>query len=151
MTCFFFAETFRSFLLGHFGHCNKSVICPTVVLKLTITLFLAYIFKHSDRSGLIFFGHFKDVSIYDRKKAAHDYFNQDRTFYHGDWIKFDFRNTSLSPILDDMIRSSAARNEVRSAWYFSAQLLRFSHKLLTLLSVLTLMVYLPGRSDKTEI
>ena len=39
---------FGHFLLRHFGHWNISVICLTVVLKLTITVFLAYIFKLSD-------------------------------------------------------------------------------------------------------
>jgi len=30
-------------------------------------VFLAYIFRHSDRKDLIFFGHFKIISVYDRK------------------------------------------------------------------------------------
>jgi len=38
---FFFAETFRSFLLRHFGHWNISVICLTVVLKLAVTVFFS--------------------------------------------------------------------------------------------------------------
>jgi len=39
---FFFAETFRSFLLRHFGHWNISVICFTVLLKLAISVFSLY-------------------------------------------------------------------------------------------------------------
>jgi len=65
----FSLKHFGHFLLRHFGHWYISVICLTVVLKLTITVFLAYIFKHWDRNDLIFFGHFKDVSVYDRKKT----------------------------------------------------------------------------------
>jgi len=42
------------FSLKHFGHWNISVICLTVVLKLAITLFLAYIFKRSGRNYVIF-------------------------------------------------------------------------------------------------
>jgi len=42
------------------------VVCLTVVLKLVIAVFLFCIFKQSDRNDLIFFGHFKNVSIYDR-------------------------------------------------------------------------------------
>jgi len=30
-------------------------------------VFLAYIFRHSDRNDLIFFGYFKIISVYDRK------------------------------------------------------------------------------------
>jgi len=33
-------------------------------------VFLASIFKHSDRNYLIFFGHFENVSVYDRKKTG---------------------------------------------------------------------------------
>jgi len=63
----FFAETFRSFSLRHFGQWNISVICLAVVWKLVITVFLACVFRHSDRNHLIFFGHFKNVSVYDQK------------------------------------------------------------------------------------
>ena len=45
---------------------NISVICLTVVLKLTIKVFLAYIFKHSDQNDSIYFGHFKNVSVCDQ-------------------------------------------------------------------------------------
>jgi len=45
---FFFVETFRSFLLRHFVHGKISVISLTVVLKLAVTVFLSYIFRHSD-------------------------------------------------------------------------------------------------------
>jgi len=66
--CFLFSlKRFGHFLLRHFGqvgHLSHSCI------KLTITVFLAYIFNHSDRNDLIFFGHFKSVSLYDRKKAG---------------------------------------------------------------------------------
>jgi len=44
VTCFF--------LLRHFAHWNISVICLTVVLKLAVTVFLPYIFRHSDRNDL---------------------------------------------------------------------------------------------------
>ena len=60
-SCFVLAETFRSFLLRHFG--------LTVVLKLAITVFLAYIFKHSDRNDSSFFGHFQNISVYQKKQA----------------------------------------------------------------------------------
>jgi len=44
----FFAKTF-------FGHWNISVICLTVVLKLTITVFFSlHFFRHSDRNDLFF-------------------------------------------------------------------------------------------------
>jgi len=33
-------------------------------------VFLAYVFRHSDRNNLIFFGLFKNVSVYDRKKQV---------------------------------------------------------------------------------
>ena len=56
---FFCTETFRSFLLRHFGCWNISVICLTVVLKLTITVFLACTFWHSDRNDIIFFRSFQ--------------------------------------------------------------------------------------------
>jgi len=48
---------------------NISVISLTVVLKLVVTVFLANIFRHSDRTDLIFFGHFKIISLYDRKNS----------------------------------------------------------------------------------
>ena len=42
------------FLLRHFGHWNISVVCLTLVLKLAIAVFLAYVFKHSDRHDNFF-------------------------------------------------------------------------------------------------
>ena len=45
-----------------------SVICLAVVLKLSYQCSLAYIFSHLDRNGLIFFSHFKKISVCDRKK-----------------------------------------------------------------------------------
>jgi len=56
----------------HFGHfCwNILVICLTIVLKLAVTVFLVCISRHSDRNDLIFFSHFKIVSVYDRKKTG---------------------------------------------------------------------------------
>jgi len=33
-------------------------------------VFLAYILKSSNRNGLIFFGHFKNILVYDRKKTG---------------------------------------------------------------------------------
>jgi len=44
------------FLLRHFGHRHIAVICLT---KLSITVFLAYILRHSDRNDLIFFRSFQ--------------------------------------------------------------------------------------------
>jgi len=38
------------------------VICLTVILKLAVAVFVSYIFGHSDRNDLIFFGHFKNIS-----------------------------------------------------------------------------------------
>jgi len=43
-------------------------MCVTVVLKLATKAFLTCIFKHSERNDLIFFGRFKNVSVYDQKK-----------------------------------------------------------------------------------
>jgi len=68
----FFGETFRSFLvetfwsLKHLGRLSHSCIKTC-----HISVFLAYIFKHSDRNDLIFFGHFKNSAVYDRKKQVH--------------------------------------------------------------------------------
>jgi len=55
----FFAETFRSFLLTHFGHWNISVICLTVVLKLTITVFFSLYFQTFWPKWLNFFRSFQ--------------------------------------------------------------------------------------------
>jgi len=44
-----------------FFHWDILVVCLTVALKLAVTMFSAYIFRHSDRNDLIFFGHFKNV------------------------------------------------------------------------------------------
>jgi len=55
-----FAVTFWS--LKHFGHQLAAV------LKLTTTVFFAYIFEHSDRHYYFFCGHFENVSVYNRKK-----------------------------------------------------------------------------------
>jgi len=63
----FFHETFRPFLLRHFCHWNISVICLKVVLKLAVKVLLTYIFRHSDRNDLSFFGHFENILVYDRK------------------------------------------------------------------------------------
>jgi len=59
---FFFAETFRSFLLRHFGHWNISVICLTVVLKLTITVFFSLYFETFWPKWLNFFRSFQKRS-----------------------------------------------------------------------------------------
>jgi len=58
-TCFFFAETFRSFV-------------SQLVLKLAITLFV-HLFCHATEMTLFFFGHFKIISVYDRKKEPRRY------------------------------------------------------------------------------
>ena len=57
------------FLLRHFDHWNISVICLTIALKLAVAVFIAYIFRHSDRNDLIFFGHFINILICDRKNS----------------------------------------------------------------------------------
>jgi len=64
----FFAETFRHFLLRQIGHWNISVICLTVVVKLTVTVFISLCFQTFWPKWLLFFGHFKIISVYDRKK-----------------------------------------------------------------------------------
>ena len=57
-----------------FLHWDISVICLTIISKLAATVFIIlyfhrfYIFIDSDRNGIIFFGHFKNISIHDRKK-----------------------------------------------------------------------------------
>jgi len=56
------------FQLRYFGHWNISVICPTVVLKFVIKVFLAYIFKHCDRNDLLFFGNEKNVSVFNQNR-----------------------------------------------------------------------------------
>jgi len=43
------------------------VICLAVVLQLAITWSLAYIFRYSDLNDY-FFDHFKNISVFDRKK-----------------------------------------------------------------------------------
>ena len=66
---FFFAlRHFDHFLLRHFGHWNISVICLTVVLKLTVTVFLSLHFQTFRPKWLNFFDHFKIILVYDRKK-----------------------------------------------------------------------------------
>ena len=54
------AETFGS--LKHFGHLSQSCI------RTRHKCFLVYIFEHSYRNDIIFFGRFKNVSVCDRKK-----------------------------------------------------------------------------------
>jgi len=44
-----------------FGYLSHSYI------KTRCKCLLAYIFRHSDRNDLFFFGHFKNTSVYDRK------------------------------------------------------------------------------------
>jgi len=65
-TCFY-AEKFRYI-------CQDILVSKmfwsfvSVVLKLAIAVLIkAYIFRHSDWNDLIFFGHFKNISVYDRK------------------------------------------------------------------------------------
>ena len=59
----FFVEAFRSFFCW-----DISVICLTAVLKLAVTVFISVYLRHSDRNDIIFFGHFKNISVYNRKK-----------------------------------------------------------------------------------
>jgi len=54
-----FAETFRSFLLRHFGHWNISVVCLTVVLKLTKTVLFCLYFQMFWPKWLNFFRSFQ--------------------------------------------------------------------------------------------
>ena len=39
-------------------------------MKLAISVFLAYNFKHSNQNDSIIFDHIKNVSVYDRKKTG---------------------------------------------------------------------------------
>ena len=64
LLAFFSAETVRLILLRRFGHLSHSCIKTR-----HDSVFLAYIFKHSERNDLIFFGLFKNVSVYDAKKT----------------------------------------------------------------------------------
>jgi len=66
LLAFFSAETVRLILLRRFGHLSHSCIKTR-----HDSVFLAYIFKHSERNDLIFFGLFKNVSVYDAKKRSH--------------------------------------------------------------------------------
>jgi len=68
----FFAETFRSFLLRHFGHWNISVTCLTVVLKLAITVFFSLYFQKFGPKWFNFFRPFqKCFSLWPKKIALH--------------------------------------------------------------------------------
>jgi len=65
--CFFFAETFQSFLSETFwSPRHSSRLCPGCI-KTRRKCSLAYIFRHSDRNDLIFFSHFKKFSVYNQK------------------------------------------------------------------------------------
>ena len=66
---FFSLRHFGLFLLIHFGHSNISVICLTVVLKPAATvLYSLYLYLQTFLpNDLIFFGHFKIISVCDRK------------------------------------------------------------------------------------
>ena len=59
-----FAETFRSIFCW-----DISVICLTVVSKLAVTVFISLYFQTFWPKILHFLGHFKNVSVYDRKKS----------------------------------------------------------------------------------
>ena len=68
---FFFAETFRLFLLGHFGHWNISVICFTILLKLTITVFFSLYFQRFWPKWLNFFPSFqKRFDLWPKKNRS---------------------------------------------------------------------------------
>jgi len=71
LTVFVFAETFRSFFYWkHFGNWNISVICLTVVSKLAVAVFISLYFQTFWPKWLIFFGHFKNISVYDQKNRC---------------------------------------------------------------------------------
>ena len=72
-TCwvFFSLRHFGHFLLRQFGHWDTAAICLAVVLNNSSQqCSLAYIFRHSDRNDLIFFGHIRNISVYDRIKRG---------------------------------------------------------------------------------
>ena len=79
---FFLLKHFDHFSQRHFGHWVISIICLTAVLKLTTKCFLAWIFKHSDRNDLIFFGHHKNVAVCGRKKNSCEDPNFDNNLNH---------------------------------------------------------------------
>jgi len=41
-------------------------ICLTVILKLDVTVFIVYIFRHYDRNDLIFVSHFKNNLVHNQ-------------------------------------------------------------------------------------
>ena len=68
--CFFSLKHFGHFQLRHFGHWSISTICLTIASKLTVKVFCSLCFQTFCQNDFIFFGHFKNISVYDRKKTA---------------------------------------------------------------------------------
>jgi len=69
--CFFFADTFRSFLLRHFGHWNLSAICLTVVLKLAVAVCFSLYFQIFWPKWLNFFWSFQnDFGPWPKKNSV---------------------------------------------------------------------------------
>jgi len=67
-SCFFRWDISVIFLSRHFGHWDISVICLTVVFKLAVAVFINLFFQIFWPKWFNFFGHFKKISVYDRKK-----------------------------------------------------------------------------------
>jgi len=67
-SCFFSLKHFVHFFLRHFDHWDIPVICLTVVLKLVLKVFISLYFQTFWPKWLNFFGHFKKISVYDRKQ-----------------------------------------------------------------------------------
>jgi len=97
-----------------------SVICPTVVLTLALKVFLAYIFKHSDWNDLIFFGHFKSVSVYDRKKMVKTSSKAEKTGLSNNaiwWMQQRISNCfSLRQWFSTWVRRSSFRGLTKVIW-----------------------------------
>jgi len=66
-SCFFSLRHFGHFLLRQIGHWNISVICFTFIFKLAVTVFTSLYFQTFCPKWLIFFGHFENILVYDRK------------------------------------------------------------------------------------
>jgi len=69
---FFSLRYFMHFLLRHFVHWNISTICFTVVLKLTITMFINLYFQSSDQNELIFSVISETIQPLTKEKKSYD-------------------------------------------------------------------------------
>jgi len=116
-TLFFFAETFRSFLLMHFGHWNISVICFTVVLKLAITVYFSLHFRTFWPKWLNFFRSFQNRFGLWPKKPRHTTpfcwnFQNSATPFRRPWLKcetFDITSHTANKKSRSYRRRSAAQ------------------------------------------